>query len=220
MTELCEVPASEIDMLVGSMANTLGSAGGFCAGTEEVVFHQRINGTSFVFSAALPAMLAVASSTAIQHLISQPSILSTLQENIRILRSILDHIESIYIPSDIQSPLIHIQIRSKYEKHMETAQEKHGNTLAITGPIHDGHDLHPTEQLRLLQAIVDDALEHGVFLIRHKKLTSINPKILETSKESRPSIRIAVSAAFTRKEMEKAGNVIKSSVTRLIGKRR
>lgn len=220
MTELCEVPAGEIDMLVGSMANTLGSAGGFCAGTEEVVFHQRINGTSFVFSAALPAMLAVASSTAIQHLISQPSILSTLQENIRVLRSILDHIESIYIPSDIHSPLVHIQIRSKHEKHMETPQEKHGNNLSVATPIYDGHDLHPTEQLRLLQAIVDDALEHGVFLIRHKKLASINPKILETSKESRPSIRIAVSAAFTKKEMEKAGNVIKSSVTRLIGKRR
>jgi serine palmitoyltransferase len=220
MTELCEVPANEIDMLVGSMANTLGSAGGFCAGSEEVVFHQRINGTSFVFSAALPAMLAVASSTAIQHLISQPSILSTLQENIRALRSILDHVESIYIPSDSNSPLIHIQIRSKYEKHPETSSEKHALALSAPTPTFDGHDLDVQEQTRLLQAIVDDSLEHGIFLIRHKKLTSINPKVLETSKESRPSIRIAVSAAFNKKEMEKAGNVIKSSVVRLIGKRR
>ncbi|UZJ57273.1 hypothetical protein CBS101457_006593 [Exobasidium rhododendri] len=220
MTELCEVPASEIDMLVGSMANTLGSAGGFCAGSEAVVFHQRINGTSFVFSAALPAMMAVASSTAIQHLISQPSILSTLQENIRTLRGILDHIESIYIPSDIQSPLIHIQIRSKHERHPDTSSEKHANSLVAATPTFDGHDLDIQEQSRLLQAIVEDALEHGVFLIRHKKLTSINPKVLETSKESRPSIRIAVSAAFSKKEMEKAGNVIKSSTVKMIGKRR
>ena len=223
MTELCEVPASEVDMLVGSMANTLGSAGGFCAGTEEVVFHQRINGTSFVFSAALPAMMAVASSTAIQHFISQPSVLTTLQENIRVLRGILDHVESIYIPSDATSPLIHIQIRSKLERHEDTSLEKynmHNGNLVVAGSDFDGHDLDVKEQSRLLQAIVDDALEHGVLLIRHKKLASINPKILETSKESRPSIRIAVSAAFSKKEMEKAGNVIKSSVVRLIGKRR
>jgi serine palmitoyltransferase len=224
MTELCEVPASEVDMLVGSMANTLGSAGGFCAGTEEVVFHQRINGTSFVFSAALPAMMAVASSTAIQHFISQPSVLTTLQENIKTLRSILDQVESIYIPSDATSPLIHIQIRSKLEKHENTSLEKYksqndGLVLA-TGSNFDGHDLDPKEQSRLLQAIVDDSLEHGLLLIRHKKLASINPKILETSKESRPSIRIAVSAAFTKKEMDKAGNTIKASVIRLIGKRR
>lgn len=220
MTELCEVPANEIDMLVGSMANTLGSAGGFCAGTEEVVFHQRINGTAFVFSAALPAMMAVASSTAIQHLISQPSALSTLQENVRTLRSILDHVESIYIPSDALSPLIHIQIRSKLEKHPETTLEKHASSLSAPVPVYNGHDLDVDEQMRLLQAIVDDSLEHGVFLIRHKKLASISPSVLETGKESRPSIRIAVSAAFSRKEMEKAGNVIKSSVVRLIGKRR
>lgn len=220
MTELCEVPASEVDMLVGSMANTLGSAGGFCAGTEEVVFHQRINGTSFVFSAALPAMLAVASSTAIQHLISQPSVLFSLQDNIRVLRSILDHVESIYISSDPQSPLIHIQIRSRYEKHPDTSSEKHNGSLATPQISYDGHDLDVNEQTRLLQAIVDDSLEHGVLLIRQKRLASINPKVLETGRESRPSIRIAVSAAFSKKEMEKAGNVIKSSIVRLIGKRR
>ena len=94
LTEAQNVDSSQVDMIIGSLAGPLCAGGGFCAGTEEVVFHQRINGSSFVFSAALPAMLAVASSAAIQHLIAQPSILANLHENIEALRNALDHIES------------------------------------------------------------------------------------------------------------------------------
>lgn len=290
MTELCEVPPSEVDMIVGSMANTLGSSGGFCAGTEEVVFHQRINGMSFVYSAAMPAMLAVASSTAIQHLISTPSIMSTLQDNVRILRNVLDHVESVWIPSDPISPLIHIQIRSKLERHPDTPIEKFekgrhvlgvgdvsvnlaegqpqklpavvttssadanpnppspalssssaatvkangsgsssskkrgsggaGSSAYAPSNAFQPHDLSVAEQTRLLQAIVDDALEHGVFIVRAKRLPSINPKVLESGPESRPSIRIAVNAGHNKKEVEKAANVLKASIVRLIGKRR
>jgi len=238
MTELCQVPAKEVEILVGSMANTLGAAGGFCAGSDEVVFHQRINGTAFVFSAALPAMLAVASSTAIGNLISNPSTLTTLQDNVKILRTVLDSIESLYIPSDLTSPLIHFQIRSKLEKHPETSQEKFerslnggseknsslmvpsnsGNKASVKG---DGnHDLSPEEQKALLQKIIDDALSNGVLLVLHKKLPSINPPLLDVGTHCRPSIRIAVSAAFTKKEMEKASNVVKNSVVKVLGKRR
>lgn len=240
MTELCNVPAKEVEILVGSMANTLGAAGGFCAGSDEVVFHQRINGTAFVFSAALPAMLAVASSTAIGNLISNPSILSTLQENVKILRTTLDSIESLYIPSDQTSPLIHIQIRSKLEKHPETPQDKFerslngngGNNSSLTVPTNnnnnslassmgDGnHDLSPEEQKLLLQKILDDALSNGVLLVLHKKLPSINPPLLDVGAHARPSIRIAVSSAFSKKEMEKASNVVKNSVIKVLGKRR
>lgn len=40
LTELYNVPATEIDMLVGSVANGLQSSGGFCAGARHVVEHQ------------------------------------------------------------------------------------------------------------------------------------------------------------------------------------
>jgi len=80
-------------MLLGSVANGLNSGGGFCAGSRHVVEHQRINGTSFVFSAALPALLAVSASEGINILRNTPSILSTLQENIRAIRSILERVK-------------------------------------------------------------------------------------------------------------------------------
>ncbi len=76
-------PASKVDMLLGSCATGLASAGGFCAGSRTVVDHQRINGPSFVFSASMPALLAVSASEGINILRSTPSIFETLQDNIR-----------------------------------------------------------------------------------------------------------------------------------------
>ncbi|KAI9438095.1 hypothetical protein H4582DRAFT_2076682 [Lactarius indigo] len=61
--------------------NGLNSSGGFCAGSRIVVDHQRINGTSFVFSASVPALLAVSALEGINILRNTPSILSTLQGN-------------------------------------------------------------------------------------------------------------------------------------------
>ncbi|KAN0060793.1 serine palmitoyltransferase component [Thecaphora frezii] len=240
LTELQEVPAKDVEIIVGSMANTLGSAGGFCAGSNEVVYHQRINGTSFVFSAAMPAMLAIASSTAISYMVSQPSILTTLHENVRTLRSVLDHVECLRISSDTASPLVHVQVRSKTDRHPDTPQDKweRGTKSSLgvgavslevatadkrsaqSGGGAAEHDLSVDEQTRLLQAIVDDCLEHGLLLVRTKRLPSINAKVLESGPEARPNIRIAVSAAFTKKEMEKVANTIKASAIRMLGKRR
>ena len=49
----------QIDVLVGSVANGLNSSSGFSAGSLIIVDRQRIKGTSFVFSAADPALLVV-----------------------------------------------------------------------------------------------------------------------------------------------------------------
>ncbi|KAH9165703.1 hypothetical protein EDB89DRAFT_273534 [Lactarius sanguifluus] len=79
--------AAQIDMIIGSIANGINSSGGFCAGSRIVLDHQRINGTSFVFSAAVPALLAVSASERMNILRNMPPILSTLQENVRAIRA-------------------------------------------------------------------------------------------------------------------------------------
>ena len=101
-------------MLIGSVANGLTSSGGFCVGSRTVVDHQRINGTSFAFSAAVPALLAVSASEGINILRNTPSILSKLQENMRAIRAALDRIDAVTIPSHTASPIIHIQLRSAH----------------------------------------------------------------------------------------------------------
>ena len=52
-------------MLIGSVANGLHPSDDFCAGSSIVVDYQRNNGTSFVFLAAVPALLAISSSEGI-----------------------------------------------------------------------------------------------------------------------------------------------------------
>lgn len=237
LTELYDVPASEVDMIVGSMANTLGSAGGFCAGSSEVVFHQRINGPSYVFSAALPAMLAVASSIAINKVLTNDDdVLGRLRENTRTIRGVLDSVECLSIPSDPDSPVIHLQIRSKFDRHPATSTEKQpskptkSSHLAVSTPLSvleqkeksadPTHDLLLSQQTPLLRAIVEDALEHGVFLILHKKLPSIKADVLERGLGNRPSIRLSVTAGLSKKECEKAAGIVKNSAVKVLGKRR
>ena len=90
LTEAQNVDASQIDMIIGSLAGPLCAGGGFCAGMADVVEHQRLMAASYTFSAALPAMMAVAASETLNLLQSNPEILSRCRENIKALRAQLD----------------------------------------------------------------------------------------------------------------------------------
>ena len=190
-------------MLLGSVANGLNSGGGFCAGSRHVVEHQRINGTSFVFSAALPAVLAASASEGINILRNTPSILSTLQENIRAIRTVLERLDCITIPSHAASPIIHIYVRT--QPPTVAAATKLANP-----PL--SFDI-ATEE-RLLQDIVDEALAQGVWITRARRLRG------QEVVEARPSIRLAVTAALSRKECERAAGVIKAAAVKVLTKRK
>ncbi len=56
---------SEIDLYIGSFEHAIGSVGGFCAGTSEMISHQVLNGSGYCFSASLPAYCTAAISTAL-----------------------------------------------------------------------------------------------------------------------------------------------------------
>lgn len=189
-------------MLLGSVANGLNSGGGFCAGSRHVVEHQRINGTSFVFSAALPALLAVSASEGINILRNTPSILSTLQENIRTIRTVLERVDCITIPSHAASPIIHIYVRT----HTVPAATKSANPSPLSFDI--------AAEERLLQDIVDEALAQGVWITRARRLRG------QEIFEARPSIRLAVTAALSRKECERAAGVVKAAAVKVLTKRR
>ena len=71
--------------------------------------HQR---PSFVFSAAVLALLAVSASEGIDILKNRQSMLGTLQENVRAICAVLDRNDSLTIPSHATSPIIHIHLRT------------------------------------------------------------------------------------------------------------
>ncbi|KAH9021688.1 hypothetical protein EDB83DRAFT_2679269 [Lactarius deliciosus] len=124
---------TRIDMIVGSVANGLNS-GGFCTGSHIVVDRQCINGTSFVFSAAVPALLTVSASERINLLRNTPSILT------------------IAIPSHAALPIIHIRLRSSAPAATVSAKPSNPATPAPReAPSFD------IVGERLLHDIVDDA---------------------------------------------------------------
>ncbi|EJF56701.1 serine palmitoyltransferase [Dichomitus squalens LYAD-421 SS1] len=220
LTELYNVPASEVDMLVGSMATGLSSCGGFCAGSHVVVNHQRINGTSFVFSASMPALLTVAASEGINVLRNSPSILTTLQENVRAVRAILDRVDCIHIPSHPASAVIHLQIRwpTLQVPSAMTATPSSSSKSSRSNPLlvkpRDPPQFNVELEERLLQEVVDEALAQGVLITRAKRLRG--QELIEV----RPSVRLAVTAALSRKDCEKAAAVVKAAFVKVVGKRR
>lgn len=94
-------------MLIGSLSGPLCAAGGFCAGNEEVVEHQRISSASYTYSAALPALLSTTASETISLLQEQPEILTGLRDNVKAMRAQLDpRSDWIKVSSSADNPML------------------------------------------------------------------------------------------------------------------
>ncbi|KAF8816700.1 serine palmitoyltransferase [Phlegmacium glaucopus] len=218
LTELYNVPASKVDMLLGSIAIGLCSSGGFCAGSRNIIDHQRINGPSFVFSASLPALLAVSASEGINIFRNTPSIFETLQENVCAARAILDRLDCITIPSHPASPIIHIYARQQSPSFL------HPSSALMSPSKYPQHSAASTKDAgresdydaeeRALQDVVEETLAQGVIVTRAKRLKG------QEMMETRPSIRLAMTSALSKKETEKAVGVLKAVLVKVLGKKR
>lgn len=92
-------------MLVGSLSHSICAGGGFCVGSPEIVEHQRISGSAYVFSAALPAILAVTASETIKLLEGNPDILTGLRENVKVFRAQMEKSEYVRCTSAQDNPI-------------------------------------------------------------------------------------------------------------------
>jgi serine palmitoyltransferase len=136
LTEAQNVDPTQVDMIIGSLAGPLCAGGGFCAGTMDVVSHQRISAASYTFSAALPAMLAVAASETLSMLQSNPDILTACRDNIRTIRAQLDpRSDWVTCTSVPENPIM---------------------LLALKPEVIQSRNLTLPEQERLLQEVVDE----------------------------------------------------------------
>lgn len=169
--------------------------------------------------------MAVSASEGISLLTSQPSLLTTLHENIRAFRLILDATATvcpIQIPSHPASAIVHIQYRpnapatlqvptaTSHKLSLSPSKQSNPSSLAPR----DAQEFDIELEDKLLQDVVDEALSQGVLITRAKRLRGQEPA------EPRPSIRIAITAALTKKEIEKAGSVVRSALVKVLGKRR
>lgn len=168
----------------------------------------------------MPALLSVAATEGINILRNTPSILATLQENIQAARAILDRVDCISTPSHPASPIIHIYIKnSKSSLHPSTAttilpSTKSSNPTSILPKDAPSWDWDVAAEERILQDVVDESLAQGVIITKAKRLRG------QEMVDARPSIRLAMTSALTKKETEKAVTVVKNALVKVLGKRR
>lgn len=136
ITEHQNVDAAEVDMIVGSLAGPLCAGGGFCAGSDEIVEHQRISAAAYTFSAALPAMLATTAS----------EVLSMLETNPEMLTSVRDNIKTMWAQLDPRSDWV----------HCTSSAENPIMILALRLEVILGRKLSTADQEQLLQDVVDE----------------------------------------------------------------
>ncbi|KAH9016318.1 hypothetical protein EDB85DRAFT_2207838 [Lactarius pseudohatsudake] len=120
-----------------------------------------------------------------------------LQENVRAIRAVLDRVEAITISSHAASPIIHIHLRFAATLSASTSASAKPPTLNPATPApRDAPSFNIVcEECRgLLQYIVDEALAQGVWITRARRLRG------QEFVEARLSIRLAFTAALSRKE--------------------
>ncbi|KAK7707817.1 serine palmitoyltransferase component [Botryosphaeria dothidea] len=199
LSEHQNVDATEIDMIIGSLAGPLCAGGGFCAGSDEVVEHQRISAAAYTFSAALPAILSTTASETIGMLQENPELLTNLRENIKSMRAQLDPRSDWVLCSSMpENPMM---------------------LLALKPEVVEKKRLSPEDQEFLLQEVVDECLSNGVLITRLKAM----PAAVGSNEKPwlpQPALKVCVTAGLSKKEIEKAGVAIRHAVTKIMTKKR
>ncbi|RNF18954.1 putative serine-palmitoyl-CoA transferase [Trypanosoma conorhini] len=181
------IPATRIDLYVGSLSTSLGAVGGFCAGTRAVVDYQRLTASAYVFSASLPPYITAAVSTSLTLLDGDHTYAEKLQANAKLFRQTLrqasfnaDKLRLLECEGDV-SPILVLRPTDAYAK-------SHAQSLEVE-----------------LEEVVRMAREKKVMLVRH--LYSEDEQC-----ENLPALRILVKGKATRGEIEGAANVVVEAV--------
>ena len=127
----------------------------------------------------------------------------------RAIRAVLDRINAVTIPSHVASTIIHIQLRSASPSASTSTKPVNPATPASREVLSFNI---PGEE-HLLQDIMDEVLAQGVRITRALQLRG------QELVEARPSIRLPVTAALSRNECERAADIIKAAVAKVLVKR-
>jgi serine palmitoyltransferase len=172
VTEHFGLPIESVDIISGSLANSFASVGGFCIGDQEVVDHQRLSGSGYVFSASAPPFVSVVAIKSLELLHEEPELLKTLQTNVKQMHSGIGGIKGLKVTSDDCSPTIHVRL--------DTADD----------------DLENHESI--IQELATHALNQNNGCVALPSRTMAQDK----NSEWKPSLRVTVSAAHTKAQIK------------------
>ena len=141
-------------MIIGSLSGPICAGGGFCAGSDEIIEHQRISAAAYTFSAALPAMLATTASEVINMLKTTSDILGPMRENIKSMWAELDpRSEWIKCTSSMENPIM---------------------ILVLKPEVVNSKKLRLQDQEQLLQEVVDEVRFAIISLTRSKRVLTVS----------------------------------------------
>ncbi|KAJ3162630.1 serine palmitoyltransferase component [Geranomyces michiganensis] len=205
-----------VDITSATTANAVGAAGGFCCGSREIVEHQRLGGQGYVFSASLPAILAASAIEGIRYIVSHPDQLALLRGHAAAFRTTLRKnlvgagpAAAVDIEGEEFSPVVHIRLLGDVGGALRSGFTTASIAAAAAAAAR-------AEEERVLQDVVDEVLRNGVLVTRAKYVADHDAVIARP----RPSIRIALSAAHSRKEVEKAASVVAAAMKKVLKVRR
>ncbi|PJF20163.1 hypothetical protein PSACC_00031 [Paramicrosporidium saccamoebae] len=176
------IPATKIDIIAGSFSQALGSSGGFCAGSHHVVDHQRLSSQAYCFSAALPPLLAVATSLALQQVESCPEVIHDLRRNMTVFNAVLETSlpKRFVVNGDRDSPLRFVRLSTRHED--------------------------PEHEVSVMNVIVKEMRKRGFLVTRDKHVQS-REKFIPP-----PSVKVCLSSGFSEKETNTFANALIESM--------
>jgi serine palmitoyltransferase len=214
VTEHLNVDPNSVEMLVGSCAHGLCSGGGFCAGSPEVIDHQRISSSAYVFSAALPAMLAVTTSETLKFLDGNPQVLTALRENIKAFRAQMDKCEYVDCISSIDNPVCIFSLnREVIEGRVIENEEKILMDIVdeVCSRLFNFMGIFPTNTI--LKALVN-----GVMISRVKSVPETHGGKPFGCWQNIPAFKACITIGHTKKEVEKIGSVVRQAVGKVVSR--
>ena len=182
----------DAEVVTIALENALGSIGGVTLGNEEVVDHQRLSGSGYCFSAASPPFTASAAIASLNELKTRSHELMTklndnkqyLYDKLRAFSEVQEDL--ILISSDIRSPIVYL----------------------VLAECEETQDI---DESVFLSEIVRECIRRGIGTIsagQHN--TRAGTQLLRA--EPQPSIRMSVSAAHTKADLDFAVKVLHDSL--------
>ena len=178
----------DVEIATIALENSVGSMGGLTVGNDDVVDHQRLSGSGYCFSASTPPFAAVAAMKALELMQTRPEILQRLNDNQAYLQKKVQEFCSkrledlLLVTSDPRSPIVLLQVA----------------------------DIPETEYLEetvFLREVVKESLARGVALVATGQYVRGPART-----EPPPGIRMTVSAAHRKEDIDKALTVLGEAV--------
>ncbi|QPG73540.1 hypothetical protein FOA43_000851 [Brettanomyces nanus] len=222
LPEVYGIPRDQIEITIGSMAQALGSSGGYCVGCHDMIYHQILSSNAYVFSASLPSYCAVAASTTI-HLLEDSEksgavnpYIQPLVENSKYLhqsfRNSLVLKNFLIVRSADYSPVVHLRINPLLRKSLDLPEGYGGPGSVIIKAVKKGHeelyfDARYNTESYILQLIINKCVENKVLLTRTKRV--LHHEILPVV----PELILHCNSKFSKPELKRAVSVVEQAVT-------